>query len=583
MSEHESAPESSPSGGTSPSQAPTPPAPVETPPAPPPPPPPAPPSFCLVRARRQRKLAGVCGGLATAAGLDPTLVRAAVVLSFLAGWPILAYLFAWLVIPEEDPAAGRPLVPAPESTARVIRIVLAVIAGLGAIQVAGIVTGAAFAVVGTIAALFRPFVGPFAGSYGGFNPDFPVRGLAGLVLLVGGGVYLLRRRSRPDGVPPGGGDTPPPPPPGPGTAGPPPPPPAGPAGPGGPGGPGAPGTPGAPAPPTGWRRADEWLLLGARAAGWLLALWFAAAGAGVALLWAFDAFSLRWPALVAGSTLAALGLMGTLLVRSRRPWMLAAGAASLLVPTVLTLALTRWNGAAGYRSATPATPAELAGVYRHGAGEFRLDLSELSLPPGTTEVRVRVGMGEASVIAPWDATVEAVAHVGAGEFNLLGRSQSGLSLQGEAHSEAQPGAPVLKIVGRVSAGQLKVFRASPPATKAALDAGRAAPLRCREERAGLRCEALDRYAIPELDCFVTPGLDTACRPRGEPLANAFAGQTGVRRCTVPAGGGVATCVEEPASPTPAPPAPAPAPPAMPPGTYVCDFPAGGGPVSCRPA
>jgi hypothetical protein len=225
----------------------------------------------------------------------------------------------------------------------------------------------------------------------------------------------------------------------------------------------------------------------------------------VALLWAFDALSLRWPALVAGSTLAALGLMGALLVRSRRPWMLAAGAAALLVPTVLTLAPTRWNGAAGYRSVTPASPAELAGTYRHGAGEFRLDLSQLSLPPGTTEVRVRVGMGEATVTAPWNATVEAVARVGAGEFNLLGRSQSGLSLQGEAHSERQPGAPVLKIVARVAAGQLKVFQAPPPAARAP-------------------------------------------------------------------------------SPAPGPvPPERPAPPAMPPGTYLCDFPPGGGPVSCRPA
>src|SRR5919201_504176 len=112
MDEHGPAPESSPRGGAPPSQTPTPPSAVETPPAPPPPPPPTPPSFCLVRARRHRKLAGVCGGLATAAGVDPTLVRVAVGLSFLAGWPILAYLFAWLVIPEEDPAAGRPLVPA---------------------------------------------------------------------------------------------------------------------------------------------------------------------------------------------------------------------------------------------------------------------------------------------------------------------------------------------------------------------------------------------------------------------------------------------------------------------------------------
>jgi Cell wall-active antibiotics response 4TMS YvqF len=287
-------------------------------------------------------------------------------------------------------------------------------------------------------------------------------------------------------------------------------------------------------------------------------------------------------------TLAALGLMGTVLVRSRRPAVIAAAAAAFLVPAVLTMVLGRWNGAVGYRSATPSTPAELARVYRHGAGEFQLDLSDLSLPPGTTEVRVRMGIGETTVTAPWDATVEAVANVGAGEFNVLGRSQMGMSLRGEARSEGEPGAPVLKIVGRVSAGQFKVFRAPPPATKVALDAGRAAPLQCVEGKAGLRCEPLDRYATPELECLVTPDLETACRPKGEPVTNPFRRQTGVRRCTVPAGGGLAACVPEPAaSTTPAGPPAAPATPAPPstmaPGTYLCDFPPGGGPASCRPA
>jgi len=186
MDEHEETKtDSDVSAGAAAPPPPAPPSPVDAPA--PPPPPPVSPSFTLVRARSNRKLAGVCGGLATAADLDPTLVRAAVALSLLAGWPVLAYLFAWLIIPEEDPAAGRPLVPAPENTARTIRIVMAVLAGLGAIQVAGFVAGTAFALLGTIAALFHPFIDPFAGDYGGFNPDFPVRGFVGLLLLAGGG------------------------------------------------------------------------------------------------------------------------------------------------------------------------------------------------------------------------------------------------------------------------------------------------------------------------------------------------------------------------------------------------------------
>lgn len=575
-------------------------------PLPPDSPPPPGRSLRLVRARSDRKLGGVAGGLATAAGLDPTLVRLGMAVGALTGWFLLAYLVAWMLLPEEDEAAGRSLVPASEDAARLLRIGLAVVAGLGALQIAGIVAAFAFAVLGTIGALFDPFIDPFAGDYGGFNPDFPVRGLAGLALLVGGGVFLLQHRRRepgpsagsPPGRPPGAGF---PAPPSPGTG----PAPGALAAPGSPGGP-APGEPGPPDAPDGerhWRSTGEWLLLATRAAGWLVALWFAAAGAVLAGFWAFDAISLRLPFLLAVTTLGAVGLLGTVLVRSRRPGLVVASAAVLLVPVILTLVLARWNGVAGYRAVTPTSSAELPDVYRHAAGEFRLDLSELSLPSGTTEVQVDMGAGEVEVTVPWDVTVEAAITVGVGEFNLLGRSQAGLSLDGEVRSAGEPGAPTIKIVGRTSAGQFKVFRRSPPATRAALERGEAVRLECRPAGDGVRCSSPDGYLTPALDCLVSVELENLCRPTGQPLPeDGFPDpdRPGTRRCTIPAGGGVGTCtatvpaasdpaLADPAQPAGPPPAEAPPPPAggtpptMPPGTYLCDFPAGGGPATCRPA
>ncbi|MGH9039099.1 MAG: PspC domain-containing protein [Acidimicrobiia bacterium] len=569
----------------------------------PPPPPPPPSRPFLVRARDNRKLGGVAGGVATAAGLDPTLVRVGMAVGALTGWAILAYLIAWIILPEEDEALGRTLEPAPEDKARLLRIGLAVIAGLGALQVAGVVAGIAFAVFGTIAALFSPFIDPFAGDYGGFNPDFPVRGMFGLLLLVGGGIYLLRRRTGGDGdppfgggfFPPGRGGTPPPPVPGGGSM-----PPPGASRPSG-----GPAEPGAPLLGRNWRSATEWLLLATRASGWLLAMWFTLAGAVVAALWALDAIQIRFPLLLAVFALGALGLLGTVLVRVRRPALLAAAAAALLVPTLLTLVLGQWNGIAGYRVATPASVAELPSVYRHAAGELRLDLSDLALPAGTTEVNVEMGAGEVSITVPWDAEIEGVARVGIGEFNLLGRSQAGLSLNGEVRSEGEPGAPTIKVAGRVSFGQLKLFRQAPPATMLALRAGNAVQLQCAEELDGLRCLDPDGYATPALQCLVSGELQTMCRPPDQTLeVSSFPGdRTGLRSCSVPAGGGLATCTAVPITtegPAPAPddpeapeapPAPettpttAPASPApsMPPGQYVCDFPPDGGPATCRPA
>jgi phage shock protein C len=56
----------------------------------------------LYRSRSDRKLAGVCGGLAQFFGLDPTLIRVLfVVLAVLGGSGILIYLAMWIMVPNE--------------------------------------------------------------------------------------------------------------------------------------------------------------------------------------------------------------------------------------------------------------------------------------------------------------------------------------------------------------------------------------------------------------------------------------------------------------------------------------------------
>ncbi len=55
----------------------------------------------LYRARSDRKLAGVCAGIADYFGWDPTLVRVGwIVLTLMGGSGILLYLLLWLVMPE---------------------------------------------------------------------------------------------------------------------------------------------------------------------------------------------------------------------------------------------------------------------------------------------------------------------------------------------------------------------------------------------------------------------------------------------------------------------------------------------------
>ena len=69
----------------------------------------------LARSRDDRVIGGVCGGLGRYLGIEPVLVRIAfVVLAVAGGSGLLAYLLAWLLIPEERP--GDSIDPAPRSS-----------------------------------------------------------------------------------------------------------------------------------------------------------------------------------------------------------------------------------------------------------------------------------------------------------------------------------------------------------------------------------------------------------------------------------------------------------------------------------
>jgi len=55
----------------------------------------------LVRSTNDRKLAGVCAGLADYFDLDPTVIRILWVLAFFcAGTGLLAYIILWIALPE---------------------------------------------------------------------------------------------------------------------------------------------------------------------------------------------------------------------------------------------------------------------------------------------------------------------------------------------------------------------------------------------------------------------------------------------------------------------------------------------------
>ncbi len=56
----------------------------------------------LYRSKKDRKIAGVCGGVAEYLNVDSTIVRLIWALSILLwGAGLIAYIIAWIVIPEK--------------------------------------------------------------------------------------------------------------------------------------------------------------------------------------------------------------------------------------------------------------------------------------------------------------------------------------------------------------------------------------------------------------------------------------------------------------------------------------------------
>lgn len=100
---------------------------------PPPPAPVEPEVRRLRRSRRDKVIGGVCGGLGRYLGVDPVLLRvAAVALALSGGVGVLAYLVAWVAIP--DASADEPEAAAPQADRHaVVLAVGAALVALGAL------------------------------------------------------------------------------------------------------------------------------------------------------------------------------------------------------------------------------------------------------------------------------------------------------------------------------------------------------------------------------------------------------------------------------------------------------------------
>jgi hypothetical protein len=192
----------------------------------------------------------------------------------------------------------------------------------------------------------------------------------------------------------------------------------------------------------------------ARPIGWGLAL----IAAGVLWLLHLAGVTIDWQ-LVLPIAIIATGLV--LLIGGRhvaRGGLIGLGLALTAVALVTSVTPVQVSATAGDRLHTVTDRTQLDSSYRLGAGTLTLDLRELELPPGTTELHASVTLGELVVRVPDDATVTGTGSTLAGEVVSFGRTTEGLAPRDALDDPGTDAGPILDLDLRTGLGRIEVTR-----------------------------------------------------------------------------------------------------------------------------
>lgn len=190
------------------------------------------------------------------------------------------------------------------------------------------------------------------------------------------------------------------------------------------------------------------------------AVWLLAMGAAIALdrlgLVTLDPeAAVGLSVLVAGAGL----LVGTFFGRARG--LILFGVAGTLALVLLGVAgdiAPGLEAGVGERTHAPASVADLEEAYALGIGSLEVDLSRLALDGDTVTVDAAVVVGELRVIVPPDVDVVATGSIGAGEYDVLGESSDGTSLQIDSVDDLDDDQGTLRLDLDARLGQVTVER-----------------------------------------------------------------------------------------------------------------------------
>ena len=192
----------------------------------------------------------------------------------------------------------------------------------------------------------------------------------------------------------------------------------------------------------------------ARPFGWALAL----IGAGVLWLLALAGVPIDWQ-LVAPIAIITIGVV--LLAGGRsvaRSGLIGLGIVLTVIALVMSVTPMQLSISAGDRIHTVTDVTELEASYRLGAGTLTLDLRDLELPAGTTELDASVSMGELVVRVPDGVTVTGTGQTIAGEVVGFGRTTAGFAPRRTLDEAGVGDSPVLDLQLRTGFGRIEVTR-----------------------------------------------------------------------------------------------------------------------------
>jgi phage shock protein PspC (stress-responsive transcriptional regulator) len=139
-------------------------------------------------------------------------------------------------------------------------------------------------------------------------------------------------------------------------------------------------------------------------------------------------------------------------------WLIVPALVLALPLAVVAAADLDFEGGVGERHYRPASPAEIDAHYQLGMGELLLDLRDVTLPAGRTDVEVDVGLGRADLRVPANVCVTSNVEIGAGAAEIFDRINDGVDVAVAQGGTPEAGQPHLHVDAHIGAGELVVHR-----------------------------------------------------------------------------------------------------------------------------